>query len=443
MITFWLLALVLLISAMLLILWPVLNVRKHQAEEDRTALNVALYQERLAELQSQLDQGTLSDELFEQGRLEAERELLEDTAQGAPQQSARLGITLPLIAALILPVAGAGLYMVWGASDQVASTLGRVPLMEEQRAVDALMNRIPNIQDDKEREQAMVELVGRLENIVRMEPAAADVWFFLGRTYLGDQRVAEAVNAFEQAMQTAGRQPEILSQWIQARFFHNGNTWDDDLQNAVDEILEKHPDDATTLSLIGIAGFETGNFNVARDAWNRLLDGMDPRSPSAASVLTGIERAEQAVEQFGEQNPAAQRGPVLPALPDKEQLSQSGRIRLEVTASEELIATLEPDAAVFVFARSPQAGQIPVAAQRLTVAELPAVVELSDADAVMGEYRLSLMETVEVQASVAPDGDASAPAWVSEALAAEAGSEETLQLLIAVPMDKQAATQTP
>ncbi|WP_460208466.1 c-type cytochrome biogenesis protein CcmI [Thiopseudomonas denitrificans] len=127
MITFWLLALVLLVSAMLLMLWPVLNVRKLQAEEDRTALNVALYQERLNELQGQFDQGTLSKELFEEGRLEAERELLEDTAQGAPQQKARLGIALPLIATLLLPVAGAGLYMVWGAGDQVAMTLEQVP----------------------------------------------------------------------------------------------------------------------------------------------------------------------------------------------------------------------------------------------------------------------------------------------------------------------------
>lgn len=430
MITFWLLALVLLVSAMLLMLWPVLNVRRHQAEEDRTALNVALYQERLDELQGQLDQGTLSPELFEQGRLEAERELLEDTAVGAPQQTARLGMALPLIATLLLPVAGAGLYLVWGSSDQVAATLERVPLMQEQQAVDALMTRIPTIQEEDAREAAMDELIGRLENIVRLQPDAADVWFFLGRSYMNEQRVADAAHAYARAMDSAGRQPEILAQWVQAQFFVNENRWTDELQQAVEEVLEANPEDATTLGLIGIAGFETGNFHVARDAWNRLLDFMDPRDPSAQAVLTGVERAEQAIAEFGETNPQATPGPVLPPLPDQSALSQSGRVLLEVSLSEELAAEVDPDAVVFVFARSPEAGQIPVAAQRLSVAGLPATIELSDADAVMTDLQLSKASSIEVQASISSDGNASAPEWVSDSLDAEVETGETLKLVI-------------
>lgn len=434
---FWLLALALLVGALMLMLWPVLNVQKHQDEEDRTALNVALYQERLAELQGQLEQGTLSKELFEQGRVEAERELLDDTAQGAPQQKARLGTAFPLLAALMLPVAGAGLYLLWGSSDQVAVTLDRIPLMQEQQAVDALMTRIPEIQDEQAREQAMNELIGRLENIVRMQPDAADVWFFLGRSYMNDERVADAAHAYARAMDAAGRQPEILAQWVQAQFFVNDSRWSDELQQAVDEILEANPRDATTLGLIGIAGFETGNFNIARDAWNRLLDSMDPRDPSAAAVLTGIERAEKAIEEFGENNPQAVRGPVLPPLPDQSALSQSGRIRLEVSLAAELAASLEPDASVFVFARSPQSGQLPLAAQRLTVADLPAEVVLSDADAVMGELRLSKAQDIKVQASIAVDGNASAPDWTSATQDAMVDSANVLELVISQPAGNQ------
>lgn len=51
MIEFWLAAGLLLLVALAFLLIPVLRGRKAQAEEDRTALNVALYQERLAELQ--------------------------------------------------------------------------------------------------------------------------------------------------------------------------------------------------------------------------------------------------------------------------------------------------------------------------------------------------------------------------------------------------------
>ena len=437
MITFWLLALVLLVSALLLLLWPVLRVRQHQAEEDRTALNVALYQERLAELQGQLDQGTLSGELFEQGRLEAERELLDDTATGAPRQRASLGMTLPLIASLLVPVAGTGLYMVWGSSDQVSESLAQQPLMAQQQAVEALMKRIPTLEQEHEREAAVNELIGRLEDIVRLQPEAADVWFFLGRHYMGEQRHADAANAFARTMDVAGRQPEILAQWAQAQFFAGGNSWNADLQDAVDVILSADPHDATTLGFVGIAAFESGNFNVARDAWNRLLDSLDPRDPSAAAVLTGIERAEKAVAEYGEPNPAASAGPVLPALPDPATLSESGRVAVRISLAPELEGTLAPEASVFVFARSPQSGQLPLAAQRLTVADLPAEVVLSDADAVMSELQLSKAQDIKVQASIAADGNASAPDWTSATQDAVVDSANVLELVISQPAGNQ------
>ena len=47
---FWLPAGLLLLVALSFLLIPVLRVRRAQQEEDRTALNVALYQERVAEL---------------------------------------------------------------------------------------------------------------------------------------------------------------------------------------------------------------------------------------------------------------------------------------------------------------------------------------------------------------------------------------------------------
>ncbi|HHX05756.1 MAG TPA: c-type cytochrome biogenesis protein CcmI, partial [Pseudomonas sp.] len=42
---FWIYAALLLFAALMLLLWPVLRGRKDQAEEDRTALNIALYEE--------------------------------------------------------------------------------------------------------------------------------------------------------------------------------------------------------------------------------------------------------------------------------------------------------------------------------------------------------------------------------------------------------------
>ena len=63
MIEFWLAVGLLLLVGTAFLLVPVLRGRRAQAEEDRTALNVALYQERLAELTTQREAGTLTVEL--------------------------------------------------------------------------------------------------------------------------------------------------------------------------------------------------------------------------------------------------------------------------------------------------------------------------------------------------------------------------------------------
>ncbi|NLC10590.1 MAG: c-type cytochrome biogenesis protein CcmI, partial [Gammaproteobacteria bacterium] len=363
---FWLLSLLLLLPALFIFLWPVLKGRKHQAEEDRTALNVALYQERVTELEALHAQGVLTDEQLEQGRQEAGRDLLEDTELGAPLAQTKLGMALPLIAALLIPVGGAALYKVFGEGEKVALTLS---LAEQPKTAG--------------------EAIARLENIVKLQPDSAEAWFFLGRTYMNEQQHKKAAQAFDKTMRLVGKQPEVLAQWAQAEYFSTDKRWTDEMQQAVDTVLAADPNDATMLGFVGIAAFESGNFNTALEAWSRLLDQMDPRDPSARAVLTGVERAEQAINEFGERAVDAEVGPVLPPLPDTASLAEQGRISLLVSVAPALLDKLQPEDVVFVFARATSDGQIPLAAQRLTVAQLPAEIVLSDADALMPETLLS------------------------------------------------------
>ena len=101
---FWLAAGLLLLIALAYLLLPIVRGRRAQTEEDRTALNVSLYQERLAELQAQYDAGTLSAEQLEAGKAEAGRELLEDTGVEERLQSNPLGRGLPLVMALLVAI---------------------------------------------------------------------------------------------------------------------------------------------------------------------------------------------------------------------------------------------------------------------------------------------------------------------------------------------------
>lgn len=368
---FWLPAGLLLLVALSFLLIPVLRVRRAQQEEDRTALNVALYQERVAELQTQGEAGVLTAEQLERGRDEAARELLADTDNVEPDRSARLGKTLPLLAAVLVPVMGLGLYLHFGASDKVELT-----------------------REFAQAPQSVQEMTTRLERAVEAQPDSAEGLYLLGRAYMAQERAADAAKAFERAAAVAGRQPELLGQWAQALYFSNGKQWTPQLQALTDEALKADPKEVTSLGLLGIAAFEDARYQQAIDYWNRLLAQLPEGDASRAALQGGIERASERLKAAG----------VTPAV--------SARLTVRVELAPALKDKVRPDDSVFIFARASSGPPMPLAAKRVTVADLPIEVQLSDSDAMMPNMKLSSFPEVQLVARVSRAGLPTKGEWI-------------------------------
>ncbi len=397
---FWIYAALLLFAALMLLLWPVLRGRKDQAEEDRTALNIALYEEHIAELEAQHANGALSADQLKEGRLEADRELLDDTDVGRPKQSVNLGNALPLIAALLVPVAGLGLYMYWGASEKVELTLS---LAEQPKTVE--------------------EMIKRLEDTVRLQPESVDAWYFLGRTYMSEQRPKEAAHAYEKTIELVGRQPDLLGQWAQALYFANGNKWSAELQSLLDEALSQDPNEATSLGLLGIAAFEDKRFQDAIDAWTQLSKSLDPQDPSYQAIQTGIERARSSLAETPQANAETNATQDTAAAEPAPAAVSDYKLLIDVTISDEMLKQTSGTDTVFVFARAESGPPMPLAAKRLTVADLPASIALTDEDSLLPQLKLSSIGRVKLQASVSSSGDAMQAQWSSEAIIIDATEE--------------------
>lgn len=391
MIEFWLAAGLLLLVALAFLLIPVLRGRKAQAEEDRTALNVALYQERLAELQGQQAAGVLTAEQLQAGQAEAARELLADT-EGASERVARLGKALPLIAALLVPFAGLGLYLHWGASQQLAE-LG------------------------DQRQPSIGEMTAKLERAVEADPKSAESWYFLGRIYMAQERAGDAASAYERAAVLAGRPPELLGQWAQALYFAGNKQWSAQLQALTDEALKADPQEATSLGLLGIAAFEGERFAEAISYWQRLVDQMPTQDPARASIQVGIERARENLQAAGQPVPEV----VTKAMPV---------LKVRVELAPALQGKVQPGDSVFVFARAASGPPMPLAVKRMTVADLPVEVELSDSDAMMAQLKISSFAEVQLVARVSRAGNATAGEWIGRGQPIPSSTRERQQLII-------------
>lgn len=399
MIDFWLAAGLLLLVALAFLLIPVLRGRKAQAEEDRTALNVALYQERLAELQAQHEAGTLTEAQLEAGRAEAARELLADTEGAAADRSARLGRALPLLAALLVPALGLGLYAHWGSSD-------KVQLAREMR----------------EQPRTIEEMTARLEKAVQAQPDSAEGWYFLGRTYMAQERPVDAAKAYERAVQIAGRQPELLGQWAQALYFASQKRFTPEVQALTEDALKADPNEVTSLGLLGIAGFEEGRFKDAIGYWERLIAVLPQDDPSRAALQGGIDRARERLAENGE------------TLPERETLTKSmPQLKVRVDLAAALKDKVQPGDTVFIFARAAEGPPMPLAVKRLTVKDLPAEVVLSDADAMMPQLKISNFPQVQLVARISREGNAKSGEWIGRGPALSSATEDPQQLTIDSP----------
>ncbi|HDS1737668.1 c-type cytochrome biogenesis protein CcmI [Pseudomonas sp. BP8] len=390
---FWLGAGLLLLAALGFLLIPILRGRGRQQEEDRTALNVALYQERVAELAAQQAAGVLDAGQLATGRDEAARELLADTEGAEAPRQGHLGKALPLLAAVLVPVMALGLYLHFGAADKVELT-----------------------REFAEAPKSMDEMTTRLERAVQAQPDSAEGLYFLGRAYMADQRPADAAKTFERALALAGRQPELLGQWAQALYFAADKQWNAQVQALTDEALKADPNEVTSLGLRGIAAFEGERYQEAIDYWQRLLAQLPEGDASRAALQGGIDRAAERL----------QAQPGVAAAP-------AARLKVRVELAAALKDKVQPGDTVFIFARATSGPPMPLAAKRVTVAQLPIELELSDADAMMAQMKLSDFNEVQLVARVSRAGQPTQGEWIGQSAPLSNRSPATQHVTIDSP----------
>ena len=395
MIDFWLAAGLLLLVALSFLLIPVLRVRRAQREEDRTALNVALYQERVAELQTQQSEGVLNAAQLDTGRAEAARELLADTEGVEKPRESRLGKPLPLLAAVLVPVLGLALYLHYGAIDKVELT-----------------------REFAEPPVSLADMTQRLERAAAAQPDSAEGLYFLGRAYMAQDRSADAAKVFERAVALAGRQPELLGQWAQAQYFADNKQWSPKVQALTDEALKLDPKEVTSLGLLGIAAFEGQRYQQAIDYWNRLLAQLPEKDNSRAALQGGIDRAAEKLKEGG--------GTVAPT-------AKTAVMKVRVDLATDVKARALPTDSVFIFARAVSGPPAPLAAKRVTVADLPVTVELGDADAMMPQLKLSNFPEVQLVARISRAGQPTAGEWIGRSQPLASSTTATQQLTIDSP----------
>jgi cytochrome c-type biogenesis protein CcmH len=374
---------------------------------ERTASNIEILRDQLAELDRDLAAGTLSQGQYDQAREEIERRVLEEALPGGTvvpaSQDGRLTAVLLAIA---IPIAAGLLYLQLGNFEAFAPK-SSVP----EHALNP---------------QEIEGLVAKLEARLQDHPDP-EGYIILARSYMVMQRFPQAVAAYERAGDAILQNPDLLADYADATAAASGGELSGKALELVKRALALDPNHVKSLALAGTEAFNRKDYKTAIQYWERMRSLVPPDSQFGQTVAASIDEA----RKLGGIDGAS--APVATAPPAHAVAADGGRVTGVVTLDPAVAAKANPDDTLFIFARAAQGPRMPLAILKRKVKDLPVKFSLDDSMAMTPAMKLSTFPEVVIGARISKTSTATPQSGDLEGLS---GTVKVGTTDIAVVIDK-------
>ena len=396
---FWATAALLLAGALLFVLPPLLR-----PATTRAGLSpMAAYRDQRTQIDAEFAQGVLTSEQHAQALAELQARVIEEVGE-VPDvkpvtQKAQSRAFVGTIAALI-PVGAVALY----------ALLGTPAALHPERAQEAAGGQEGGHAVSQEEMEGLVQ---KLAEKLKQNPNDPVGWQMLARSYVVFQRLPEAAQAYDKAYQLKADDPNMLADYADVLAMVNGRSLDGKPEQLVKEALKLDPQHQKSLSLMGTAAFNRGDFQGAADWWKKLLATVPPGSPGAAQVQASIDQAlAESARSGGKPVPAAATVAAAPAdkpaAPgEKPAVAAAGAtVEGSVSVGDAVKGSIPPGATLFVYARPADGSRMPLAILRTSADKFPFAFKLDDSQAMSPQSRISLQQQVQLVARISKSGNA-------------------------------------
>jgi len=392
-----------LVAALVWVLVPLLR-GTHREGVVREASNVAILRDQLAELETDLANGTMPREQYEQARRELETRVLEESkaAPAAAAGPSHAGAYTAAVLGGALPIAAAVLYFVLGGYQALAP------------GVTTAARPDSNAQHDLS-PQKVAEMAASLAAKLEKEPDNAAGWSTLAHTYYSLSRFPEAVAAYQRAEKLLPDDADLLADYADALGAANQSLAGKPTE-LVNRALKANPSQWKALALAGTIAFDRKDFKQAVVYWEQLKATLPPDSEMVRSIEGSIAEARDLGKIGADAVPpaspaaamaAAKPAPAAPAPAKAASAAVPGAaISGDVKLAPALAKGAAPDDAVFIIARAAQGPKMPLAIVRKQVKDLPFKFTLDDSLAMAPEMKISNFAEVVVTARISKTGNA-------------------------------------
>lgn len=341
-------------------------------------INVAVFRERLAELKTDKDTGTIDEAHYQNQKLELERQLLDVQRQVAtmvpPSFKNRMMVFVwvPLLAALAYLLIGdrQPVFEFWEAEDKVG-----------QVADDLLTGKI-----DQPPEWAIGEdgrqLITAMQANVHRHADDPNRWMRLSELFLSLEATDSALEALSRAYRLSPDNEEIATTYAQISFFANNGQLDADGRRVLQEVLRNNPQHEGAQMLMAMGEARASNFDQAESWIQRLRESIAAKPGDHTQALASLD--ELSANVIAQQAQAAEG------------------VNVTITINASLLPLVQGDDVLFVAIRDVNGGA-PYAAKRLPISVIrqgEANVSLSDLDAMMPERTIQSARAEKTQLAV-------------------------------------------
>jgi len=399
---FWIGLLVMLLVAVVILIYPLLRVRPSAAIAYRDS-NLGLYDDKLAELKADLGEGRIDQEQYELARQEIDRELLQDVPADSDASDAELYATrikrqpaLALMISVFIPMLAFLVYMQIGmhAFSQKQQTAPQAEAQAGQPAVGSVE-----------------DMTRQLSQRLQQQGGSQEEWTMLGRAYKHIGQYVLSAEAFAKALES-NPTAQLMIEQSESIALANNQRFTPEARNLVMRALEMEPGNVNVLWFAGVAEFQAGNFRESIDHLARLSDQAKQDQEINRSLRLYIDRARNQLIAAGESVPTTDEilGTAQISASTAESTPGEASVQVKIDVSQDVRSRFADGDTVFVYAKAAEGPKMPLAVQRLTLAQLPTTVTLDDSMAMVEGMNMSSFGSVVVSARVTTTGSAIAQA---------------------------------
>ena len=281
---FWIAVILMLCTVVAVVVWPL--IREQQDSREEADFDIEVFRDQLTEVVREHDEGRLEYAEAEAAKAEISRRILAaDTARRQQSHAISRQPAAAVALAAILIGSAVSAYLYTGSPGQPSRPFAERAEERKQHAERQNRGRMD-----------LASLANRLKKRLEKDTDSVEGWQLLARTYMTMGKFAEAVPTFERLMALRPGDAGTYAAYAEAITLAANGSVTPKSRAAFEQALSKDAEEPTSRFYLGLADWQSGEYQQAYDRWISLMGDTRADAPWA-EVLQ--QRLTEASEKLG------------------------------------------------------------------------------------------------------------------------------------------------